>query len=154
MLVVGSETPWVESLLLSLGTRHVTTLEYNKIKSTHPQVTTIHPNDLLSKTNVGIYDAVVSYSSIEHSGLTRYGDAPHPWGDLVTMAKLWCYIKDDGWAFIGIPTRQNDTIYFNAGRYYGPLMLSHLFTNWKLKVASWPFTSDDGKQITFVLQKA
>jgi hypothetical protein len=154
VLVVGSETPWVESLLLALGTRHVTTLEYNKIKSTHPQVTTIHPNDLISKNNVGTYDAVVSYSSIEHSGLTRYGDAPHPWGDLVTMAKLWCYIKDDGWAFIGIPTSQSDTIYFNAGRYYGPLMLSHLFTNWKLKVASWPFASNDGKQIAFVLQKA
>ena len=62
------------------------------------------------------YDAVVYYSSIEHSGLTRYGDAPHPWGDLVTMAKNWCYIKDGGWAFIGIPTTLNDTIHYNAGR--------------------------------------
>ena len=80
------------------------------------QVTTLHPNDLTSLNISRIYDVVVSYSSIEHSGLTRYGDAPHPWGDLVTMAKMWCYIKDDGWAFIGIPTSYTDTIFFNAGR--------------------------------------
>ena len=38
VIVVGSETPWVESILLAMGARHVTTLEYNKIKSSHPQV--------------------------------------------------------------------------------------------------------------------
>ena len=64
-----------------------------------------------------LFDVAVSYSSIEHSGLTRYGDAPHPWGDLVTLAKIWCYLKDDGMAFIGVPTEQTDSIYFNAHRY-------------------------------------
>mgnify|MGYP002524945275 CR=1 FL=1 len=37
-LVIGSESPWVESLVLALGAKQVTTLEYNRIKSTHPQV--------------------------------------------------------------------------------------------------------------------
>ena len=37
-LVIGSEFPWVESLVLALGAKHVTTLEYNRLKSTHPQV--------------------------------------------------------------------------------------------------------------------
>ena len=37
-LVIGSETPWVEAILLAVGAKHVTTLEYNRIKSTHPQV--------------------------------------------------------------------------------------------------------------------
>ena len=80
------------------------------------QVTTLHPNKLGPLSTTGIYDAVVSYSSIEHSGLTRYGDAPHPWGDLVTMAKLWCYVKYDGLAFIGVPTSLKDTLSFNAAR--------------------------------------
>ena len=40
VLVIGSETPWVESILLALGAEHVTTLEYNGIVSTHPQVST------------------------------------------------------------------------------------------------------------------
>ena len=64
-----------------------------------------------------MFDIAVSYSSIEHSGLVRYGDAPHPWGDLVTMAKVWCYIKDGGLAFIGIPTEKRDSLYYNAHRY-------------------------------------
>jgi hypothetical protein len=29
------------------------------------------------------FDAVVSFSSIEHSGLGRYGDGLNPWADLV-----------------------------------------------------------------------
>ena len=37
-LVIGSETPWVEAILLAVGAKHVTTLEYNRIMSTHPQV--------------------------------------------------------------------------------------------------------------------
>ena len=32
-------------------------------------------------------------------------------------------------------------------------MLSHLFANWKLKFASWPFEVGGGRQVTFVLEK-
>ena len=38
VLVIGSIQPWVESIFLSLGAKHTTTLEYNKIISNHPQV--------------------------------------------------------------------------------------------------------------------
>ena len=38
VLVIGSETPWVESILLAIGAKHVTTLEYNRIQTTHPMV--------------------------------------------------------------------------------------------------------------------
>ena len=44
-------------------------------------------------------------------------------------------------------------IIFNS-RFYGSLMLSHLFTNWKLKFASWPFQQGGGRQVTFVLEIA
>ena len=37
-IVIGSETPWVEAILLAIGAKHVTTMEYNRIVSTHPQV--------------------------------------------------------------------------------------------------------------------
>ena len=70
-----------------------------------------------------IFDVIASYSSIEHSGLTRYGDAPHPWGDLVTMARSWCFMENDGMAFIGIPSDQTDQIFWNAHRYL--LHLTH-----------------------------
>ena len=38
VLVVGSESPWVEAIVLAVGAKHATTMEYNKITSTHPQV--------------------------------------------------------------------------------------------------------------------
>ena len=37
-LVIGSVNPWIEAILLAIGAKHVTTLEYNQITSTHPQV--------------------------------------------------------------------------------------------------------------------
>ena len=84
------------------------------------QVDTILPSDLsnrfTSNGHTSLFDVIISYSSIEHSGLTRYGDAPHPWGDLVTMAKNWCYLHDDGLAFIGVPANIKDSICFNAHR--------------------------------------
>ena len=80
----------------------------------------ILPSDLSSRFVEGgygsLFDVIVSYSSLEHSGLTRYGDAPHPWGDLVTMARNWCFMNNDGMAFIGVPTDKTDSIYFNAHR--------------------------------------
>ena len=82
----------------------------------------ILPRDLserfVSNGYKSLFDVVVSYSSIEDSGLTRYVDAPHPWGDLVIMARNWCFTDDAGIAFIGIPTSTVDALYFNAHRYH------------------------------------
>ena len=39
-LVIGSVIPWVEAILIAIGAKHVTTLEYNQIASAHPQVKT------------------------------------------------------------------------------------------------------------------
>jgi hypothetical protein len=38
VLVVGSEVPWFEAILLSKGARLITTFDYVKIVSQHPQV--------------------------------------------------------------------------------------------------------------------
>ena len=63
------------------------------------------------------YDIMVSYSSLEHGGLGRFGDAMHPWGDLVTVAKAWCLVKEGGNAIIAVPTAKQDTIEYNAHKY-------------------------------------
>ena len=62
------------------------------------------------------FDIIASYSSIEHAGLGRFGDALHPWGDLVTMARAWCLVKKGGYAVIAVPTSKQDTIEYNAHR--------------------------------------
>ena len=41
-------------------------------------------------------DFVVTYSSLEHSGLGRYGDKLNPAADLEAMAQAWCMLKPGG----------------------------------------------------------
>ena len=71
------------------GASKVTTLEYNKIQSKHPRIETLLPDEMADLVNKGQanFDGVVTYSSLEHSGLGRYGDELNPWGDLVSMAR-------------------------------------------------------------------
>ena len=76
-MVIGSQIPWIEAILLEKGVNHVTTLEYASIENHHPNVSVITPNKFaelyLNKTfhNQNLFDAVVTFSSLEHSGLGR-----------------------------------------------------------------------------------
>lgn len=77
------------------------------------------------------FDAVISYSSVEHSGLGRYGDAMNPWGDRQAIARAWCMTKPGGRIALGLPYNPVDTIHYNAHREYGPIQLPHILANWK-----------------------
>ena len=92
VLVIGSDSPWIETILLAKGAAKITTLEYANITVEHPKITVIGPQKLKELYNnvkkEPLFDAVISYSSVEHSGLGRYGEALNPWGDLITMAKV------------------------------------------------------------------
>ena len=74
VLVIGSQLPWIESLLLYLNAGHVTTLEYNPYKTNHPKLTCITPMDfskLVQANKAPKFDAMITFSSVEHSGLGR-----------------------------------------------------------------------------------
>jgi hypothetical protein len=135
VLVIGSERPWVEACLLYLGASHVTTLEYGGIVSNHPKVSTITPENMRANAHTyqNYFDAVVSFSSLEHSGLGRYGDALNPWGDRQAMARAWCMTRPGGQLALGLPVHSsgNDFIMYNAHRLYGPVQLPHVMANWK-----------------------
>ena len=121
-------------MLLELGAAKITTLEYDVIRTDHPKIEIITPENLRQaylKGKAPNFDAMVSFSSLEHSGLGRYGDSLNPWGDLITMAKVWCLMKPKGRALVGVPSGL-DVILFNACRNYGPIMSSHLFANWNV----------------------
>jgi hypothetical protein len=127
--VVGSETPWVEILCLAAGAVHVTTIEYGQIVSEHSRISTITTAQLRDQCVSGRipqFDFVVSYSSLEHSGLGRYGDALAPFGDLEWLERIKCMLKPDGFLFFGVPMSQMDCIVFNAHRIYGPVRLSYV----------------------------
>jgi len=136
LFVIGSEKPWVEAILLQLGAEHVTTIEYGRIKSKHPRITTITPSEvrqifLASKGKEPKFDGGITFSSIEHSGLGRYGDTLNPWGDIQAIGKAWCITKDAGSMLVGVPSREVDFLTWNAHRQYGPTRWSHLMANWR-----------------------
>ena len=78
MLVIGTQQPWIEAVLLEKGAHHITTLEYAPIDNRHPNITVITPDQMRDLYRTGKFtgpqqkfDAVVSFSSLEHSGLGR-----------------------------------------------------------------------------------
>jgi hypothetical protein len=129
-LVVGSQNPWAEALLLTAGASHVVTAEYMPIISQHPQISTMHP-DKLSFEMVETFDFAFSYSTFEHSGLGRYGDPINPFADLEAIARVHCLLKPGGVLFLGIPVGF-DAVVWNAGRVYGKFRLSMLLQNWEV----------------------
>lgn len=118
VLVVGSERPWLEALLLRVGAATVTTLDYRApvVDDPHPQLKFLHFSDVVGysstarssagnqthnyeedstasrTTSLSLqFDAAFSYSSLEHAGLGRYGDLINPWADVQT-GSLVCFV--------------------------------------------------------------
>ena len=152
VLVIGSETPWLEACVLHAGAKHVTTLEYGKIISQHPQITTLTPDEMraqFSSQYSEYFDVIVTFSSVEHAGLGRYGDALNPWGDRQAIARAWCMAKPGARLVIGVMCGDRDAIEFNAHRVYSAFTLSHLLANWK---QVW--RAPAGDQVVHVLEKA
>jgi hypothetical protein len=99
---------------LSAGASHVTTLEYGAIVSRHPRVSTLTPDEAriaFVNGNLPVFDVIVTYSSVEHSGLGRYGDQLNPWGDLQAIARAWCICKEGGYLLLGVMEAPQDRNY-------------------------------------------
>lgn len=163
ILVLGTQHPWLEAVLLSKNAKQVVTLEYGHFISEYPGLSFIRPAEFREQYlagTLGTFDIVISFSSLEHSGLGRYGDALNPWGDILAVAQGWCVSKQDAKLIIGVPTglRGNKDIFeFNAHRVYGPVMYPFLATNWKFL---WPTREEDfkggasaGDQPAYVFEK-
>ena len=121
--VVGSETPWIEAMLLNLGNQ-VTTVDYNVPKATYDKLTVIDYSNF--QTLSLKFDCIVTFSSIEHSGLGRYGDELDPDGDLKAMKDIYDSLKPSGICMWGAPVR-TDAVVWNAHRVYGPIRMPLLF---------------------------
>ena len=139
----------VEAICLAAGAAHVYTLEYAKLVTDHPLVHTMTPTEFLRARLEGVlprFDAVVTVSSVEHSGLGRYSDGLNPWGDILAVARAWCVSAAHARLIIAVPTvtdmvgreardagapaQTTDVLGFNLGRTYGAIRYPFLTTNW------------------------
>jgi len=139
-IVLGSDKPWIEIMLLAAGASKVTTIDYRVpdfMLGVHPGLEVLTPDEFVKHKHA--FDGVIQYSSMEHSGLGRYGDQLNPFADRQTIQALWCLLKPDGWLLTG-PTMhanhppkdaQDMRVFFNSGRSYGPRGLSRLFKNFR-----------------------
>jgi hypothetical protein len=164
-MVIGSYHFWAEAAALRFGARHVTTIEYSSIYTNHRKLTIYTPSEYsklflnASKREKTIVDFIISYSSLEHDGLGRYGDPLNAHGDLQSIAKAFCLLRPGGVLFLGVPLGR-DEVQFNAHRIYGYRRLSVILSmGFELVdiVSEKPFTinvyNGDSTQPVIVLQK-
>ena len=154
--VVGTEVPWIEAIVLNLGAEKVTTMEYRDLHIEHPRVSVVTPFQYASRflnRKAETFDTVVSYSSIEHTGLGRYGDPLMPYGDMEAIAQIWCAMKPGGYLFLAVPMNRNRTkciLQWNALRWYSYFRMQHLTANFKVFEE---IDTRDGHNTLYVLQK-
>ncbi len=131
-LVIGTMDPWAEAWLIKMGAKHITTLEYHRIISDHPDISSLHPSEVKEYYDKGnLFDFIFTFSSLEHNGLGKWGDPINPYGDLEDVARCHCLLKDGGHLFLGIPVGRDEVVW-NAHRIYGRYRLSMVLKNWKL----------------------
>lgn len=132
--VIGSQSPWLEMLALDRGAANVTTVDYQEIAcADYPGLrTTLVPDFEQSE---GVYDFILSYSSIEHSGLGRYGDPLDPDGDIKSVAMHKQKMAPGGVMAIGVPVGK-DILFWNEARLYGPIRLP-LLTDGLEMIGHW-----------------
>jgi hypothetical protein len=126
--VIGTLIPWIECILLNNNVKNITTVDYNKLTFENNIIKSLSYDEFVNNTNV--YDVIISYSSIEHSGLGRYGDEINPDGDLDAMNIFYNKLSNNGFIFLGIPVGP-DSIVFNAHRIYGEMRLNYIFQKYK-----------------------
>lgn len=72
------------------------------------------------------YSHIVSYSSIEHDGLGRYGDPLDPYGDQSALREFWSLLRVHGILLLAIPLWETDVLGHLLARLYGPIRLPWL----------------------------
>lgn len=131
--IIGTQRPWIEAILVNFGAKEVITVDYNVPVCNHSIIKTISYTDFCNSSEK--YDAIVTYSSLEHSGLGRYGDPLNPNGDIETMEHIYKALHNDGLCFLGIPVGK-DYLVWNAHRIYGEIRLKLMYLD-KFKELEW-----------------
>jgi hypothetical protein len=146
-LVIGSVSPWIEAILYSQGCRDIVTLDLAKI---HSQVEELKTVTYSEWERVGSKaDLIVSFSTVEHIGLGRYGDQQDEDADVNWMRYFALLnLKPNGVHLLGVPVGET-SVSSAAHRIYGPDRMKRMTEGWRFVEAifqgrvlnSIPFTA-------------
>lgn len=149
VLIIGSETYWLELYCCLAHASAVTTVEYRPIRwsgALHvpTALDTLTWDQFIADLapHASKYDLILTYSSIEHSGLGRYGDRLMPLGDLFTFLLMSKCMKPTGMCAVAVPVGQ-DLTHFNAHRIYGAKRIHALEAIAELKYHGIAYPSAD-----------
>jgi hypothetical protein len=73
------------------------------------------------------YDVIISFSSLEHDGLGRYGDPINPNGDIDACIEAYSMLNKEGYFICGIPIGDG-CIEGNFHRIYNKKRIDKLFS--------------------------
>ncbi len=130
VVVMGSRTPWYESICLSEGAR-CSVIEYNEITCNDSRITYYTTEQYEKYHLTKRFDCGLSISSFEHDGLGRYGDPINPDGDIEAMSKMKITLKPNSLLFLAVPIGA-DCVVWNAHRIYGRARFHRLIQGWNL----------------------
>ena len=99
VLVAGSVSPWIECICLNYGFETIITSDYQIKKIEDPRIKFVHANDILNYK----FDLIISFSSIEHDGLGRYGDPINPYGPFNATDEFYNSLNCNGKLICGVP---------------------------------------------------
>jgi len=132
VLILGSAEqgygPWYECICLKYGAFPVT-IDYNKIIYEDDRFKFFTPSE--AKMDNITVKAAISISSLEHSGLGRYGDPLDADADLKAMQDLKKMIKPGELLYLAVPLGR-DKVVFNLHRIYGRIRLPKLLEGWRM----------------------
>jgi len=141
--VFGSVSPWVESVLLRQGAPSVLTVDWAPPRiapSWAPRLRSLgqgHLAEAHARGELSRMELLVSFSSIEHDGLGRYGDPLRHNGDLNAMREMWLCLGRRGVLLLGVPTQALDDVQWPWHRLYGPRRLSRLLRGFESLGRVW-----------------
>jgi len=140
-LVLGSISPWVECLLLHFNAESVTTLDYITPECNY------YKNNIVSMENYKKemkYDVIISFSSLEHDGLGRYGDPINPNGDIDACIEAYTMLNKEGYFICGIPIGDG-CIEGNFHRIYNQKRIDKVFSLFDYFIGSVNYETFDEK---------
>lgn len=156
VVVIGTQVPWIEAIAYDIGASFITTLDYNRKRYILSNLKWVHVNDFMDEQienkRIEQFDVAASFSSIEHSGLGRYGDPLSPYGDVDAVKQVHCMLKPGGLFFLALPASHDGSskIEFNAHRIYGTERFNLLFKGWEIIKKK---RDSSGIHLIFVLKK-
>lgn len=106
ILVAGSISPWVEATILAgrnLKMAELSTVDFNDLQIDDNRI--IYRK--MGSVPTNYFDVVISFSSIEHDGLGRYGDPIDPFGDFHAVKEYNSFLKNGGTMFLGLPVSKS-----------------------------------------------